>query len=266
MFQVAAFYRFVELDDIANLCTQLRDAGAAVDACGTILIAPEGINATIAGPMGDAFRDYVAMIAKDYGLDPATIKWSTASDKPFGKFKVRAKREIITMKRPEANPTVQTGVHVDAADWNDLIAQPDVLLLDTRNDYETAVGIFEGAVDPVIKTFTQFAEYVDRNLDPAKTPKIAMFCTGGIRCEKASSYMLARGFREVYQLNGGILKYLETVPDSQSKWQGDCFVFDKRIALGQDLAETSYEWCDQCHAMAKPVGAVCTCTEQRQTA
>ena len=156
------------------------------------------------------------------------------------------------MKAPEANPTKQVGTYVQPEDWNDLINDPDVTLVDTRNTYETAVGIFKGAIDPKIETFTEFKEYVHNNMDPTKQKKVAMFCTGGIRCEKASSYMLAHGFEEVYHLQGGILKYLEEIPAEQSQWEGDCFVFDRRVAVGQDLKESPYQICYGCRFPLTP--------------
>lgn len=234
---VAAFYRFVRLEDIPALCAEVKYLCAANDIFGTILIAPEGINGTIAGISGNLDR-VIDQLDRIFGLHQGELKFSTAQDRPFMRLKVRPKKEIITMKCPEADPTAQTGIHVAPEDWNALIADPDVLLIDTRNDYETSIGIFKGAIDPGIRHFSQFPDFVEKHLDPAKHRKVAMFCTGGIRCEKASSYMLKQGFETVYQLDGGILKYLETVPQDESLWNGACFVFDGRLALGHGLEES----------------------------
>jgi UPF0176 protein len=180
------------------------------------------------------------------------LKYSSASKTPFNRFKVRPKKEIITMKQPDADPNKQVGQHVEAQDWNALINDPEVILIDTRNDYETKIGIFEGALDPQIKVFTEFPDWVEKNLDPAKHKKVAMFCTGGIRCEKASSYMLAQGFENVYHLKGGILKYLETIPADQSKWNGGCFVFDQRVSVLHGLEEGGHAVCHGCREPLTP--------------
>lgn len=236
-YKVAAFYRFVKINDVPALQAEIKAFCAAHDILGTILLAPEGINGTIAGEAGqlDLTVDFLDRVC---GLRQGEVKFSTGKDKPFMRLKVRAKREIITMKCPEADPTTRTGIEVSPEDWNDLINDPDVLLIDTRNDYETGIGIFEGALDPNIRHFSQFPDFVKDHLDPAKHKKVAMFCTGGIRCEKASSYMLNHGFETVYQLKGGILKYLENIPADESKWNGACFVFDGRLALEHGLAES----------------------------
>ena len=170
-------------------------------------------------------------------LDNLELKFSQAATMPFPRLKIRLKKEIVTLGDAIADPTRQVGTYVDPADWNALIAAPDTLVIDTRNAFEVAMGTFEGAVDPGIRSFGQFKDFAARQLDPAKHRKIAMFCTGGIRCEKASAYLLARGFAEVYHLKGGILKYLEGVPEEQSRWRGECFVFDERVALGHGLQE-----------------------------
>jgi UPF0176 protein len=172
-------------------------------------------------------------------LDRLELKFSRAREMPFLHMKVRLKKEIVTLGDPATDPTTRVGTYVDAADWNALIASEDTLVLDTRNAFEVAMGTFDGAVDPQIASFSQFKDFVARTLDPARHKKIAMFCTGGIRCEKASSYMLAHGFTEVYHLKGGILKYLEEIPERESRWRGDCFVFDQRVALGHGLVESS---------------------------
>jgi UPF0176 protein len=234
-YHVAAFYKFINLTDVHAHCARLHAQGDLAQLCGTILVAPEGINATVAVSDLGLLQTFIGYITATYDLDPDLVKWSTAASKPFQRFKVRPKKEIITMHRGDVDVAARTGTEILPQDWNDLIAQPDVLLVDTRNTYEVEIGTFKGAQTPPLNTFTDFADYVDRELDPAKTPKVAMFCTGGIRCEKASSYMLQKGFAEVYQLKGGILKYLEQVPEKDSQWQGTCFVFDERVALGHGL-------------------------------
>lgn len=234
MWQVVAFYSFYDLTGQRDaLRARLRDIGQRVQACGSILIAEEGVNGTIAAPTREGLEEILA----EMQLDPSNVKFSTASVQPFFKYKVRLKKETITMRAPEANPSIMVGQYVSPENWNDLIARDDVLLLDTRNDYEVEMGTFEGAIDPKIAHFTHFKDFVETLPEDAKTKKIAMFCTGGIRCEKASAYMMAHGFPEVYHLKGGILKYLEDVPADQSKWQGSCFVFDKRVALDHGLEE-----------------------------
>lgn len=236
MFDVATFYHFTRLNDLPGVQVELVQRAQAAKAYGTILIAPEGINATIASNDKIAFRDLIAWIMNQFQIAPENLKWSSAKDQPFQRLKVRIKRETITMKRPSVDVVARTGTHVSAQEWNDLVTAPDILLLDTRNTYETAMGTFKNAVVPPLNTFSEFADYVD-GLDPTQHPRVAMFCTGGIRCEKASSYMLEKGFKDVYQLQGGILKYLETVQPDQSLWEGDCFVFDERVTLGHGLTE-----------------------------
>lgn len=252
MFHIAAFYRFVPLDDLPRHRDDLITAGRRAAAWGTILLAPEGINATIASRDADAFRALMNDITTTYGLDPDLIKWSTADVQPFQRYKVRLKREIITLNQPAVDPNIMCGQYITADEWNDVMARPDMLILDTRNTYETAIGTFRGAVDPKITTFSQFADYVDQHLDPTKTPDVAMFCTGGIRCEKASSYMLNKGFKNVYHLKGGILKYLEHVPQDQSQWDGACFVFDERVAVADGVAPAPFIW-DGATLTARPL-------------
>ena len=229
-YKIAALYKFVTIDDIPALRKEIQDLGSQCEGmCGTLLLAPEGINGTI-GAMPDGMDRMIDFLDEKLGIRDGELKYSESSVTPFNRFKVRPK-EIITMRAPEANPNNIVGQYVEPENWNMLIDDPDVVMLDTRNDYETKVGIFEGAIDPDIKTFTDFKDYVADNLDPAKHKKVAMYCTGGIRCEKASAYMLSHGFEEVYHLKGGILKYLETIPADQNKWEGDCFVFDHRVAV-----------------------------------
>ncbi|MBU0859543.1 MAG: rhodanese-related sulfurtransferase [Alphaproteobacteria bacterium] len=234
--KVAAFYRFVPLDDIPHHVAAVKDLCDRNQICGTILIAPEGINATIAG-MPDELDAVIDFLDAHFNIRAGELKFSAASAQPFKRMKVRAKKEIITMRAPEADPSRLAGTYVEAQDWNALLADPEVILLDTRNDYEVDSGTFKGAIDPRIQTFTGFKDYVQNTLNPRQHKKVAMFCTGGIRCEKASAYMRAHGFETVYHLKGGILKYLETVPAQESLWQGSCFVFDDRAALGHGLSE-----------------------------
>jgi UPF0176 protein len=207
---------------------------------GSVLLAHEGINGTIAGD-ADAIDALVAELRHGplFGgrLDRLELKFSRSATMPFGRMKVRLKKEIVTLGDPEVDPTERVGTYVDAADWNALIAAPDTLVIDTRNAFEVAMGTFEGALDPGIRSFGEFKEFAARQLDPEKQTRIAMFCTGGIRCEKASAYLLSRGFGEVYHLKGGILKYLEGVPEQASRWRGECFVFDERVALGHGLRQ-----------------------------
>ncbi|MBO0663990.1 rhodanese-related sulfurtransferase [Jiella sp. CQZ9-1] len=244
---VAAFYRFLPLDDLGVLREDLRVLCRDLGLRGTILIAPEGVNGTVAGP--EAGMDaLLGGLSARFGISRDELRLSSAEDWPFARMKVRIRPEIITLRDASGDPLAKTGIPVAPKDWNALIADPDVLLLDTRNTYETKVGIFEGAVDPQIEQFTDFKRFVEDQLDPAATPKIAMFCTGGIRCEKASAFMLEKGFAEVYQLKGGILSYLQEVPAEESRWRGDCYVFDGRVALGHGLAETLWTACFACGA------------------
>lgn len=251
MWTVAALYRFVELKDLAKLQAEIKAACLENDICGTLLLAPEGINGTIAG-IGHKLDNIIDVLDRVAGVNAGELKYSTSTGKPFLRMKVRVKKEIITMAAPEANPTKIVGKYVKPEDWNALISDPDVTVLDTRNDYETAVGIFRGAIDPNIQKFTDFKDFVAKELKPEKNKKIAMFCTGGIRCEKASAYMLAHGFEEVYHLHGGILKYLETIPADQSLWDGECFVFDRRVAVGHGLSEGCHDICYGCRFPLKP--------------
>jgi UPF0176 protein len=229
-FTVAAFYRFTPITNPAAFRDELRAAFTADDLCGTLLIAPEGINGTLAGSPETIGR-LLNTLAEKTGLPREEVKFSHADARPFGRLKFLVRKEIIPFRKAAVD-TTHPGTYVDPQAWNALIADPGVLLLDTRNHYETEIGTFAGAIDPHIEHFSDFATYVRENLDPAKTPKVAMYCTGGIRCEKASAFMLQEGFTEVYHLKGGILKYLEEVPEQASQWQGTCFVFDRRTSVG----------------------------------
>jgi len=248
---VAAIYKFVQLNDCAALREPLLAQCNASGVMGTLLLAEEGINGTIAGTRS-GIDQVLAYLRSDARLSDLEHKESCADYPPFYRMKVKLKKEIVTMGVPGINPTEQVGQYVKPQDWNALISDPDVLLIDTRNDYEVDVGTFKGAVDPRITTFRDFPEYVKNNLDPKKQPRVAMFCTGGIRCEKASAYMMQQGFSEVYHLQGGILKYLENIPAQESLWQGECFVFDQRVAVGQGLTPGHYELCYGC---SRPISA-----------
>ncbi|MEM7620642.1 MAG: rhodanese-related sulfurtransferase [Pseudomonadota bacterium] len=254
-YKVAALYKFVALDDFQDLQQPILAFCKAYDIKGTLLLAQEGINGTIAGPH-EAIDNLIAYLSTDPMFEKCfqdlDVKFSFASTPPFLRIRVRLKKEIVTLKAPEASPTRQVGTYVDSEDWNTIISDPEMVVLDTRNDYEVSIGTFEGAIDPKTTTFTEFKDFVSENLNPDTHKKVAMFCTGGIRCEKASSYMLAHGFDQVYHLKGGILKYLETIPEDNSLWQGDCFVFDERVAVGAGLKEGGYT---QCHACRHPLSA-----------
>jgi UPF0176 protein len=242
--KVAAFYQFAALPDFRELREPLRAFCAGLGLKGSILLAAEGINGTVAGS-----DDGIVALVEElrhgalFGsrLDHLELKFSRAASMPFGRMKVRLKREIVTLGDAKADPTRRVGIYVEPADWNALIASPDTLVIDTRNAFEVTMGTFEGALDPEIASFGQFREFAAQKLDPAKHRKIAMFCTGGIRCEKASALLLAQGFGEVYHLKGGILRYLEDVPEAESRWRGECFVFDERVALGHGLRERAKE-------------------------
>ncbi|MBN8989457.1 MAG: rhodanese-related sulfurtransferase [Rhizobiales bacterium] len=238
--KVAALYQFAALPDFRELREPLRAICAGLRLKGSLLLAHEGINGTVAGKP----EDIDALVAELqtgplFGgrLDNLELKFSQAAAMPFARLKIRLKKEIVTLGDAGVDPTRQVGTYVEPAAWNALISAPDTLVIDTRNAFEVAMGTFEGAVDPGIKSFGQFKDFAARHLDPARHRKIAMFCTGGIRCEKASAYLLAHGFCEVYHLKGGILRYLEGVPKEQSRWRGECFVFDERVALGHGLQE-----------------------------
>jgi UPF0176 protein len=239
-YKVAAFYQFAALPDFRELREPLRAICAELALKGSVLLAHEGINGTLAGAAEaiDALIEELRNGALfDDRLDNPELKFSNAAAMPFARLKIRLKKEIVTLGDPATDPTRQVGIYVDPSEWNALIAAHDTLVIDTRNAFEVAMGSFAGALDPQIKRFGQFKDFVARALDPQQHRRIAMYCTGGIRCEKASSYLLSRGFEEVYHLKGGILKYLESVPAAQSRWQGECFVFDERIALGHGLTE-----------------------------
>jgi UPF0176 protein len=239
-YKVAAFYQFAALPDFRELREPLRSLCSGLKLKGSVLLAEEGINGTVAGgaeAIGELIHELRSGNLFGGRLDNLELKFSMAAAMPFQRLKVRLKKEIVTLGDAQTDPTRQVGIYVDPADWNDLIASPDTLVIDTRNAFEVSMGTFDGAVDPGIKSFGQFKNFAARQLDPARHRRIAMFCTGGIRCEKASSYLLSRGFTEVYHLKGGILGYLEAIAEPESRWRGQCFVFDERVALGHGLRE-----------------------------
>lgn len=247
--QVAALYKFTALPDYALLRLPLQNMCDMFNVKGTLLLAKEGINGTIAGPRA-AISQILEFLRADTRLADLDVKFSTAEDMPFYRMKVRLKREIVTMGVEGVDPNKTVGTYVDPSDWNDLISDPNTILIDTRNDYEVGIGTFKGAVNPETKTFRDFPAWIEENRSNINKPKVAMFCTGGIRCEKASSFMLENGFDDVYHLKGGILKYLETQDQKTSLWEGDCFVFDQRVAVKHGLEESEY---DQCFACRRPI-------------
>ncbi|MDG4649455.1 rhodanese-related sulfurtransferase [Roseibacterium sp. SDUM158017] len=245
MLIVAALYKFTRFEDPDALRAPLKAACEAGGVRGSLLLASEGINGTIAGP-----RDGIdAALAHIRGLPGcADLEWkeSTADEMPFGRMKVRLKREIVTMGVPGTDPNDIVGTYVPPAEWNDLISAPDVAVIDTRNEYETAIGSFEGAIDPGTESFRDFPVWWEANRDRFHNKRVAMFCTGGIRCEKSTAYLKSQGVEEVYHLQGGILKYLEEVPQERSLWRGGCFVFDERVAVGHGLSELPFLLCRAC--------------------
>jgi UPF0176 protein len=246
---VCALYHFVILEDFGELREPLHQAMDEHGVKGTLLLAKEGINGTIAGTREgiDAVLDF---IRKDSRLEKVDTKESYDDEIPFYRTRVKLKKEIVTMGIESIDPKEIVGTYVDPKDWNALISDPDVLLVDTRNDYEVAIGTFKNAINPDTEVFRQFPQYVADNLDANKHKKVAMFCTGGIRCEKSTAYLKTQGFEEVYHLQGGILKYLEEVPADESLWEGECFVFDNRVSVNHALEKGSYY---QCHACRMPI-------------
>ena len=261
-FKVLALYKFADFKDCAELKPELALFCCARGIRGTFILAPEGINGTVAGtPTAiDQLMAWFETAPLWHGrLAGAEAKFSAASEMPFLRMKVRLKPEIVTLRAPEADPSQQVGTYVEARDWNQLISRNDVTLIDTRNDYEVKLGTFANARDPQTQSFTEFKDYVAK-LDPAQHPKVAMFCTGGIRCEKASSYLMSKGFKEVFHLKGGILKYLETVPETESRFNGECFVFDERVSVTHGLREGEALLCRACRNPMMPedaVGSLC---------
>ncbi len=242
---IAAMYKFVRLPDFKELREKLLHICEKHSLKGTLLLAEEGINGTVAGSR-DGINNLLYFLKQDSRFLDLEHKESFVSDMPFYRMKIRLKKEIVTMGIPDADPNQLNGAKVDYKEWNALISDPDVIVIDTRNEYEFEIGTFKNAISPNTKTFREFPEFVNNELGSDKRKKIAMFCTGGIRCEKATNYMLQQGYEDVYHLNGGILKYLEEVKAEENLWQGDCFVFDGRVAVDKNLEQGNYEQCFAC--------------------
>lgn len=251
MYTIAALYHFTRFDDPADLRPDLLDLCLANDVQGTLLLAKEGINGTIAGPRAgiDAVLEHVRAFP---GCRDLEWKEATSDHPPFGRMKVRLKKEIVTMGQPDVDPVARVGNYVEPKDWNDLIRDPDVVVIDTRNDYEVAIGTFEGAIDPRTESFGAFPDWWRAHKDEFAGKKIAMFCTGGIRCEKSTNYLLNQGLNDVYHLKGGILRYLEETPPDESAWNGQCFVFDNRVSVGHGLEQGPYALCHGCRRPILP--------------
>lgn len=246
---VSALYKFVTLDDHQKLRQPLLNTMQQHNVMGTLLLANEGINGTISGSQ-QGIEKVLAYLQSDPRLANLSHKESIALQSPFKRSKVKLKKEIVTMGIEGIDPKQVVGTYVKPKDWNELISDPEVLVVDTRNDYEIEIGTFKHAINPNTESFREFPQYVKEQLDPNKHKKVAMFCTGGIRCEKSTAYLKEQGFEDVYHLEGGILKYLEEVPQENTLWQGDCFVFDDRVAVNHDLQQSGY---DQCHACRLPI-------------
>lgn len=246
---VAAMYKFVRLEDFKKIREPLLNTMVENEVKGTLLLAAEGINGTISGKRA-GIDAVVEFLKTDPRFDGISYKESFAEEQTFYRTKVKLKNEIVTMGVEGIDPRHVVGTYVKPQDWNELIASDDVVTVDTRNEYEISIGTFEGAVNPNTESFREFPQWVKENLDPEKNKKVAMFCTGGIRCEKSTAYLKEQGFEEVYHLDGGILKYLEEVPKEESSWEGECFVFDQRVAVKHDLEQGSY---DQCYACRMPI-------------
>lgn len=244
-FLTAALYKFVALPDFAELKAPLLACCNENNVQGTLLLAEEGINGTIAG-LPDGVQAVLSYLRRDPRLADLVHKESYSEKPPFYRMKVKLKREIVTLGVPGVDPTKMAGKYVKPEDWNALISDPDVIVVDTRNDYEVKVGTFKGAINPKTKHFSELPAWVRQEQSLRSKPKVAMFCTGGIRCEKSTAFLRSEGFDEVYHLEGGILKYLETVPEKESLWQGECFVFDERVSVGHGLTPGHYEFCRAC--------------------
>lgn len=251
-FTVAALYQFAPFDDPAALRQPLLDVARENGIKGTLLLAPEGINGTIAGSAEGiaAILGHIRALPGCAGLE---VKYSDAAEMPFHRMKVRLKKEIVTMGLPGVDPSRDVGHYVEPEDWNALISDPDVILIDTRNDYEVKIGSFAGALDPRTKSFSEFPDWFRAHRDEfGENPKVAMFCTGGIRCEKSTAFLRAEGIEDVSHLKGGILKYLETIEAKDSLWEGECFVFDERVAVGQGLSPGTHSLCRACRMPLSP--------------
>ncbi len=251
MFLIAALYKFADFPDFADFREPLQEACIENDVLGTILLASEGLNGTIAGP-SEGIDNVLAFIRNEPRFATIKAKLSQSEDAPFLRLKIRLKKEIVALGVGEIDSVTGTGTHVPPSEWNDLIADPDVVVIDTRNDYEYAIGTFEGAVNPEIDVFRDFPQWVADQPDLSGKPPVAMFCTGGIRCEKLTAWMKDQGFENVYQLEGGILKYLETVPEEESTWDGECYVFDRRVSVGHGLIPGDNDQCPNCNTVVTP--------------
>ena len=251
MYTIAALYHFTRFDDPAAIQAPLLALCEREKISGSLLLAQEGINGTIAGPRAgiDAVLAHIRALP---GCADLEWKESTSDHQPFRRLKVRLKKEIVTMGQPDVDPKARVGHYVDPQDWNALIQSPDVAVIDTRNDYEVAIGTFQNAIDPQTDSFRDFPAWWEANKHRFHNKRIAMFCTGGIRCEKSTNYLLGQGVEDVYHLKGGILKYLEEVPEDQSTWNGDCFVFDNRVSVGHGLKEGPHELCFACRRPILP--------------
>ena len=247
--QVVALYRFVRLDNYESMREPLLNFCLDRHIRGTLLLAHEGINGTVAGS-DSAIDELLNYLCADDRLADLDCKFSSHEERPFLRMKVKLKREIVTMGQEDIDPNVCVGRYASPQEWNALIDDPDVLVIDTRNEYEVEIGTFAGAVNPHTNSFREFPDWVEQNLDPKKHKKVAMFCTGGIRCEKSTSLLVSRGFEDVWHLKGGILNYLEQTPEEDTRWEGECFVFDSRVAVNHQLEKGSY---DQCFACRFPI-------------
>ena len=250
--KVVSFYRFLDLQDPRATCTALQSLCDENGLLGTILVANEGVNGTIAGSRDAVQAVFTWLEAKLRLESPIEVRWTDAGEAPFRRMRVRLKKEIVALGRPDIRPQDSTGKHISPDEWNELIENPDTLVIDTRNHYEIDVGSFPKAIDPGTDSFRQFPEFAETLSNTDRDRPVAMFCTGGIRCEKATALMLELGFKDVNQLQGGILNYLEVVPEKGNRWNGECFVFDGRVAVDRDLAECGYV---QCHACRRPLSS-----------
>ncbi|NJL45384.1 MAG: rhodanese-related sulfurtransferase [Leptolyngbyaceae cyanobacterium SM2_3_12] len=248
---IATFYKFVPLSDPAALQSQLRAHCPAWGLRGTILLAPEGLNATVAGSR-HAIDQLLGWLQHHPTIGEFSHQEAKAATAPFERMKVKLKREIVTLGRPEVNPNQGVGTYVEPQDWNQLVADPEVVVIDSRNEFEVELGSFKGAINPHTRSFRELPDFVETHLDSVQHKKVAMFCTGGIRCEKATAYLLEQGFEQVYHLKGGILNYLNTVPEADSLWQGECFVFDERVAVDHHLHRGQYDLCLGCGHPVSP--------------
>ncbi|SHE20392.1 Rhodanese domain protein UPF0176 [Bathymodiolus brooksi thiotrophic gill symbiont] len=249
MFTICALYQFVRLDDFKEFRIPLRALMVDLDIKGTLLLALEGLNGTVAGTQ-DAIDKLLVFLENDGRFNRLEIKFSYSEKLPFKRLKVKLKKEIVTLGVEHIDPLSSVGTYVKPKDWNTLINDPDVVLIDTRNDYEYGIGSFKGAINPNTETFREFPAYTKENLEQYRDKKVAMFCTGGIRCEKSTAYLKSQGFKTVYHLHGGVLKYLEEIDEADSLWEGECFVFDERVAVKHNLEQGQY---DQCHACRYPI-------------